>query len=86
MRRNPKNRMRIEEAIVWLLSTEGRGMTAETLAEEINLRRLHRRRDGQPVGTDAALGGYCHHFDSFWPGVEYMVNRAYEKGRRRQSF
>ena len=43
--------MRIEEAIVWLLSTEGRGMTAETLAEEINLRRLHRRRDGQPVGT-----------------------------------
>jgi hypothetical protein len=78
--------MRIEEAIVWLLSTEGRGMTAETLAEEINLRRLHRRRDGQPVGTDAALGGYCHHFDSFWPGVEYMVDRAYEKGRRRQSF
>ena len=43
--------MRIEEAIVWLLSTEGRGMTAETLAEQINLRRLHRRRDGQPVGT-----------------------------------
>jgi len=51
LRRNPKNRMRIEEAIVWLLSTEGRGMTAETLAEQINLRRLHRRRDGQPVGT-----------------------------------
>ena len=52
MRRNPKNRMRIEEAIVWLLSTEGRGMTAETLAEQINLRRLHRRRDGQPVGMN----------------------------------
>ena len=51
MRRNPKNRMRIEEAIVWLLFTEGRGMTAEMLAEQINLRRLHRRRDGQPVGT-----------------------------------
>ena len=26
-------------------------MTAETLAEKINLRQLHRRRDGQPVGT-----------------------------------
>lgn len=26
-------------------------MTAETLAEQINLRRLHRRRDGKPVGT-----------------------------------
>ena len=43
--------MRIEEAIVWLLSTDGRGMTAETLAEQINLRRLHRRRDGQPVNV-----------------------------------
>ena len=43
--------MIIEEAIVWFLSTEGRGMTAETLAEKINLRQLHRRRDGQPVGT-----------------------------------
>ena len=27
-------------------------MTAETLAEQINLPRLHRRRDGQPVGTN----------------------------------
>ena len=44
--------MRIEEAIVYLLATESCGMTAETLAEQINLRRLHRRRDGQPVGTN----------------------------------
>lgn len=44
--------MKIEEAIVWLLSTEGSGMTAETLAEQINLRRLHRRLDSQPVGTN----------------------------------
>lgn len=43
--------MRIEEAMVYLLSTEGYGMTAETLAEQINLRRLHRRRDGMPVNT-----------------------------------
>ena len=43
--------MRIEEALVWLLSTEGHGLTAETLAEQINLRRLHRRKDGQPVNT-----------------------------------
>lgn len=44
--------MRIEEAIVWLLSTEGCGMTADRLAFEINSRRLHRRRDGQPVPTN----------------------------------
>jgi len=43
--------MIVEEAMVWLLSTEGHGMTAETLAEQINLRRLHRRKDGQPVNT-----------------------------------
>ena len=44
--------MRIEEAIVFLLSTEGCGMTIETLAEQINLRRLHLRRDGQPVTSN----------------------------------
>ena len=43
--------MKVEEAMVWLLYTEGHGMTAETLAEQINLRRLHRRKDGQPVST-----------------------------------
>lgn len=41
--------MKIEEAIVYLLATEGCGMTTDTLAEQINLRRLHLRRDGQPV-------------------------------------
>lgn len=43
--------MSIEEAIVYLLATEGCGMTAETLAEQNNLRRLYRRRDRRPVGT-----------------------------------
>ncbi len=42
--------MRVEEAIVYLLATEGHGMSAETLAEQINL-RLYRRRDGQPIET-----------------------------------
>ena len=41
--------MKIEEAIVYLLASEGHGMTTDTLAEQINLRRLHLRRDGQPV-------------------------------------
>lgn len=44
--------MRIEEAVVYLLSSEGYGMTTETLAEQINLRRLHLRRDGQPVTSN----------------------------------
>ena len=37
---------------MYLLATEGCGMTAEALEEHINLRRLHRRRDGQPVATN----------------------------------
>ena len=43
--------MRIEEAMVYLLSTEGRGMSAEMLAWEINSRRLHVRKDGTPVSV-----------------------------------
>ena len=44
--------MKIEEAIVLLLSSEGCGMTTETIAEQINLKRLHLRRDGQPVTSN----------------------------------
>ena len=44
--------MKIEEAIVYLLASEGQGMTTDTLAEQINLRRLHLRRDGQPVTSN----------------------------------
>ena len=43
--------MKIEDAIVFLLSTEGRGMTTDTLAQEINARQLHIRKDGQPVSS-----------------------------------
>ncbi len=41
--------MKVEEAVVYLLSTEGRGMSTEALAHEINVRGLHLRKDGQPV-------------------------------------
>lgn len=44
--------MKIEEAIVYLLASEGHEMTTDTLAEQINLRRLHLRRDGQPVTSN----------------------------------
>ena len=42
-------RMKVEEAVVYLLSTEGRGMSTEALAHEINVRGLHLRGDGLPV-------------------------------------
>ena len=51
--------MKIEEAMVWLLSTQGCGMSADRLAREINARRLHVRRDGTPV-TEAQI--WAHFF------------------------
>ena len=41
--------MKIEEAIVYVLSTSNRGMKTEQIAQIINEKRLHVRKDGQPV-------------------------------------
>ena len=41
--------MKIEEAAVYLLSASGCGISTDTLAREINLRKLHLRKDGKPV-------------------------------------
>lgn len=57
--------MKIEEAIVYLLATEGCGMSAEALAEQINLRHLHRRRDGRPVGTNQIWAVVFRNADMF---------------------
>jgi len=43
--------MRVEEAIVFLLAEKNGGMTAEQLASAINTRKLHVRKDGQPVSV-----------------------------------
>ncbi|MCQ2138736.1 MAG: hypothetical protein MJZ09_00005 [Bacteroidales bacterium] len=41
--------MKIEEAILFVLAERGGGMRSEQIAEVINRRRLHVRKDGQPV-------------------------------------
>lgn len=43
--------MKIEEAIVYILISSNRGMTAEQIATAINDRRLHQRKDGMPVSV-----------------------------------
>lgn len=43
--------MRVEEAMVYLLAEKNGGMKAEQLAAAINGRRLHIRKDGQPVSA-----------------------------------
>ena len=57
--------MKIEEAIVYLLSTQGRGMTAESIAREITLRRLHVRKDGEPVNPSQIWAVVFRHPDMF---------------------
>ena len=57
--------MSIEEAIVYLLSTEGCGMTADRLVFEINSRRLCVRRDGQPVNVSQVWAAFFRHPETF---------------------
>ncbi len=52
--------MKIEEAIVFVLSTANRGMRTEQIAEIINRQRLHMRRDGQPVTTAQVYAVIMH--------------------------
>lgn len=43
--------MKVEECILTLLVEHNGGRTAEQLADEINKRKLHIRKDGQPVSV-----------------------------------
>ena len=44
--------IKIEEAVVYLLSTAGCGMSTDTLAWEINLRELHLLKEVNPVTSE----------------------------------
>jgi len=57
--------MSIEEAIVFLLSTAGCGMTADRLVFEINSRRLCVRKDGQPVNVSQVWAAFFRHPEIF---------------------
>jgi len=57
--------MKIEEAIVYLLSTEGRGMTPEAIAREITFRKLYVRKDRQPVNERQIWAAYFRHPEVF---------------------
>ena len=57
--------MKIEEAILYCLASQNRGMRTEQIAEMINRRRLHTRKDGQPVTSGQVYAGVCRHPDMF---------------------
>ena len=51
--------MKIEEAIVYCLTTSNRGMRTEQIADIINRQRLHLRKDGQPVTSQQVYAVIC---------------------------
>ena len=51
--------MKIEEAIVYSLTTSNRGMRTEQIADMINRQRLHLRKDGLPVTSQQVYAVIC---------------------------
>ena len=57
--------MKIEEAILYCLASQNRGMRTEQIAEMINRQRLHIRKDGQPVTSNQFYAVICRYPDMF---------------------
>lgn len=51
--------MKIEEAIVYTLATRNGGMTTNQIADVINRKGLHQRKDGQPVTSKQVYAIIC---------------------------
>ena len=57
--------MKIEEAILYVLAERGGGLRTEQIADLINRRKLHIRKDGQPVTSAQVYAVVMHHPDTF---------------------
>ena len=57
--------MKIEEAIVYCLTTSNRGMRTEQIADMINRQRLHLRKDGQLVTSKQVYAVIMRYSDVF---------------------
>lgn len=58
-------KMKIEEAILFVLAERGGGLRTEQIADEINRRRLHIRKDGQPVTSAQVYAVIMRYPDTF---------------------
>ena len=65
--------MKIEEAILYCLASQNRGMRTEQIAEMINRQRLHIRKDGQPVTSNQVYAVICRFPE---PTNEWEQNQA----------
>ena len=57
--------MKIEEAILYCLASQNRGMRTEQIADMINRKRLHTRKDGQPVTSGQVYAVICRYPSMF---------------------
>ena len=57
--------MKIEEAILYCIASQNRGMRTEQIAEMINRQSLHIRKDGQPVKSNQVYAVICRYPDTF---------------------
>ncbi len=57
--------MRIEEAILYVLVENNGGLRTQQIADIINRRRLHVRKDNQPVTSAQVYAVVMHHPDTF---------------------
>ena len=57
--------MKIEEAILYCLATRNGGMRTEQIAQMINEKRLHLRKDGQPVTSAQVYAVVCRYPATF---------------------
>ena len=57
--------MKIEEAILYVLSERNGGLRTEQIAEMINRQQLHIRKDGQPVTSNQVYAVICRFPDMF---------------------
>ena len=57
--------MSLVEAIVYLIASGGYGMRVDQIADQINARKLHERKDGQPVTIQQVYAVIMHHPETF---------------------
>lgn len=64
--------MKIEEVILYVLAERNGGLRMEQIAEIINKRRLHVRKDGQPV-TSAQVYAVVMRYPDIFVKVEGRI-------------
>lgn len=53
--------LKLEQAIVYVISNVGHGMTTSQIATEINDQQLYIRNDGQPVSSRQVYAVICRY-------------------------